>query len=180
MCGKSPCHDLRVGIRHALTICEALPGGDAGLAQTPKDANPGCAAFSLPHISQGFAGGSDGKGSACSVVYLVSIPVLGRSPRGGHGYPLQYSYLENLHGQRSLAGHSPWGGKESDTNKGLSTRVSASPSSWPPKGQGQEGGEETRGAWSRTCPDLARPWLSLGGVDRGWGARALLPAGVPN
>ena len=27
---------------------------------------------------------------------------LGRSPGGGHGNPLQYSYLENPHGQRSL------------------------------------------------------------------------------
>ena len=25
-----------------------------------------------------------------------SIPGLGRSPAGGHGNPLQYSYLENL------------------------------------------------------------------------------------
>ena len=24
-----------------------------------------------------------------------SVPELGRSPGGGHGYPLQYSYLEN-------------------------------------------------------------------------------------
>ena len=29
--------------------------------------------------------------------------------RGGHGNPLQYSDLENPHGQRSLAGHNPWG-----------------------------------------------------------------------
>ena len=28
--------------------------------------------------------------------------------------PLQYSCLENPHGQRSLAGYSPWGRKESD------------------------------------------------------------------
>ena len=28
--------------------------------------------------------------------------------------PLQYSYLENPHGQRSLVGCSPWGCKESD------------------------------------------------------------------
>ena len=27
----------------------------------------------------------------------------------GHGNPLQYSCLENPHGQRSLAGYSPWG-----------------------------------------------------------------------
>ena len=34
---------------------------------------------------------------------------LGRSPGEGHGNPLQYSCLENLCGQRSLAGCSPWG-----------------------------------------------------------------------
>ena len=39
----------------------------------------------------------------------VSIPGLGRSPEGGHGNPLQYSCMENPHGQRSLAGYSPWG-----------------------------------------------------------------------
>ena len=33
-----------------------------------------------------------------------SIPGLGRSPGGGHGNPLQYSCLENPHGQRSLIG----------------------------------------------------------------------------
>ena len=30
-----------------------------------------------------------------------SIPRSGRSPGGEHGNPLQYSYLENLHGQRN-------------------------------------------------------------------------------
>ena len=43
-----------------------------------------------------------------------SIPRLGRSPGGGHGNPLQYSCLENPHGQRSLEGYSPYGGNESD------------------------------------------------------------------
>ena len=32
-----------------------------------------------------------------------SIPVLGRSPEVGNGNPLQYSCLENSHGQRNLA-----------------------------------------------------------------------------
>ena len=41
-----------------------------------------------------------------------STPGLGRSPGEGHGNPLQYSCLENPHGQRSLAGDSPWGQKE--------------------------------------------------------------------
>ena len=38
---------------------------------------------------------------------LGLTPGLGRSPRGGHGNPLQYSCLENFHGQRSLMGYSP-------------------------------------------------------------------------
>ena len=33
--------------------------------------------------------------------------------------PLQYSCLENPHGQRSLVGYSPWGHKESDTTEWL-------------------------------------------------------------
>ena len=35
-------------------------------------------------------------------------------PGEGHGNPLQYSYLENPHGQRTRAGYSLWGLKESD------------------------------------------------------------------
>ena len=41
-------------------------------------------------------------------------------PGGGHGNPFQYSCLENLHGQRSLAGYSPWGHKELDRTEQLS------------------------------------------------------------
>ena len=44
---------------------------------------------------QGFPGGSDSKDSACNMGGLGTIPGLGRSPRGGHGNPLQYSCLEN-------------------------------------------------------------------------------------
>jgi len=43
-------------------------------------------------------------------------------PGGGHGNPLQYSSLENPHGQRSLAGYSPQGRKESGTTERLSTK----------------------------------------------------------
>ena len=56
-----------------------------------------------------FSGGSDGKESTCNVGDRDSIPGLARSPGGGHGNPLQYSCLENPHGQRSLAGFNPWG-----------------------------------------------------------------------
>ena len=60
----------------------------------------------------GFPGGSDGKEPTCNVGDLCLIPGLGRSPGGGHGNPLQYSCLENPHGQRSLGSYSPWGHKE--------------------------------------------------------------------
>ena len=61
-----------------------------------------------------FPGGSDGKESSCKTQDLDLIPRLGRSPGGGHGNPLQYSCLENPHGQKYLAGYSPCGCKESD------------------------------------------------------------------
>ena len=40
---------------------------------------------------------------------------------GGHGNPLQYSCLENPHGQRSLVCYGTWGRKELDTTKWPST-----------------------------------------------------------
>ena len=76
---------------------------------------------------QGFPGGSDGKESVQNAGDLDSIPGLGRSPGEGSGYPLQYSCLENtpvfipgeFHGQRSLAGYSPWDCIESDMTEQL-------------------------------------------------------------
>ena len=65
----------------------------------------------------GSPGASDSKESTCNAGDLGLVPELGRSPGGGHCNPLQYSYLENPHGQRSWEGHSSWGCKESDTTK---------------------------------------------------------------
>ena len=48
-----------------------------------------------PGDSVGFPGGSDGKESTCNVGNLGLTPVLGRSPGGGNGNPLQYFCLEN-------------------------------------------------------------------------------------
>ena len=48
-----------------------------------------------------------------------SIPGFERSPGGGLGNLLQYSCLENPHGQSSLAGYSPWGFKESDVTEAI-------------------------------------------------------------
>ena len=77
----------------------------------------------------GFPGGSEGKASACSAGDPGSIPMLGRSPGEGNGYPLQYCGLKNsmdciVHGvaeldtteQLSLPGGSD--GKASACNAG--------------------------------------------------------------
>ena len=69
----------------------------------------------------GFPGGSVGKESTCNAGDLGSSSGLRRFPGGGHGNQLQYSCLENTHGQRSLAGCSPWDYKESETTEQLST-----------------------------------------------------------
>ena len=46
------------------------------------------------HIcTQGFSGGSDGKGSACNAGDLGSLLGSGRSPGEGIGNPLQYSWV---------------------------------------------------------------------------------------
>ena len=71
----------------------------------------------------GFLGGSDSKESTSNAGDLGSPPGLGRPPGGGHGNPLQYSCLENPHGQRSLAGCSPRGCKELDTTKHIPVKV---------------------------------------------------------
>ena len=48
------------------------------------------------------------------------IPEWGRSPGEGNGYPLQYSWPGEFHGQKNLSGYSPWGSKESDMTERLS------------------------------------------------------------
>jgi len=67
----------------------------------------------------GFPHGLDSKESAYNAWDPGLIPGLGRPSGGGNGYPLQYSCLENPHGQRSLVGHSPRDGKDSDTTEQL-------------------------------------------------------------
>ena len=87
-----------------------------------------------PAESLGLAEGSD-DGWASQVALVVKnppansgdtgdaglIPGLGRSPEGGNGNPLQYSW--KFHGQRSLADYSPWGHRESDITKQLYTHT---------------------------------------------------------
>ena len=62
----------------------------------------------------GFPGGSEGKVSASNVGDLGSIPGSGRSPGEGNGNLTPVFLPGDSHGQRSLAGYSPWGRKESN------------------------------------------------------------------
>ena len=54
-----------------------------------------CRRDRLPTPVLGFPCGSAGKESACNARDLGSIPGLGRYPKEGKGYPLQYFGLEN-------------------------------------------------------------------------------------
>ena len=61
------------------------------------------------------------------------IPESGRCPGGGHGNPLQYSYLEYPLDRGALVGCSPWGRKESDTTESTDTYFSLFTSPPPPQ-----------------------------------------------
>ena len=65
-----------------------------------------CSFFFKSLLNLGFPPGSAGKESAYNVGDLDSIPGSGRAAKDGDSYPLQYSSLENSHGQRSLEEHS--------------------------------------------------------------------------
>ena len=71
----------------------------------------------------GFPGGSDDKESACNAGDPSSIPGSGRPPGEGACLPTSVFLPGESHGQRSLAGYSPWGCKESDTVEKSQTRL---------------------------------------------------------
>ena len=64
----------------------------------------------LDATSVSFPGGSEGKESACDAGDPGLISVLGRSPGGGHGNPLQCSCLGiPMDEEGAWGGFSPWG-----------------------------------------------------------------------
>ena len=76
----------------------------------------GCPQLIFDGITMGFPGGTSGNlpasiGDARDFGLILG---LGTYLGGGHGNPLQYSLPGKAHGQKSLAGYSPWGHKESD------------------------------------------------------------------
>ena len=82
-------HFLSLSLTHFATVCMYL--------RHIKDQINNKKNYHLltTHSMLGFPGGSAGKESTYNARDLASIPVLGRSPGEGKGYPLQYSGLEN-------------------------------------------------------------------------------------
>ena len=72
-----------------------------------------CALYDVITASLFFPRWLSGKESACQAGDMDSIPRSGRSLREGNGNPLQLFLPGESHGQRRLAGSSPWGHKES-------------------------------------------------------------------
>ena len=101
---------LSIATYEALLVAQLvknLPAMQETLVWFLGQADPWIRNRLLTLVFLGFPGDSDGKEYAYKSGNLGSIPGLGRSPGGGHGNPLQYSCLENPHGQRSLVGYSP-------------------------------------------------------------------------
>ena len=71
----------------------------------------------------GFPGGWDSKESAHSAGDLGWIPGLRRSPGEGN-WPTAVFLPKEVHGQRSLAGYSPWGHIDVDMTEWLSLSLS--------------------------------------------------------
>ena len=77
-----------------------------------EDCEQGCLSMYLQSQVQGWAWSR----LSSNIVLLIH-----HTPGGGHGNPLQYSCLENPHGQRSLEDYSPGCRKELDMIERLST-----------------------------------------------------------
>ena len=70
--------------------------------------------------SSSFPWGLDGKESACNAGDSDLIPGSGRSPWRRAWQPTPVFLSGEFHGQKSLAGYSPWGHKELDVTERLS------------------------------------------------------------
>ena len=82
--GDMPIEDVQGGLRNWSSKRDHEAERNLGVLMTP-----------LPGFPLGFPCGSAGTESTCNAGDLGLIPGLGRSPREGNGYPLQYSGLEN-------------------------------------------------------------------------------------
>ena len=105
------------GIEPVSLKSPALAGGFFTTSASWKD----LIIYTYIHTYMDFSVSSAGKESVCSAGDPGSILVLRSFPGEGISYPLQYSCLDNPHGQGSLEGYSLRGRKESDITERLST-----------------------------------------------------------
>ena len=131
----------------------------------------------------GFPGGNEPACNAGDAGAMGSIPGSGRSPGGVHGKPHQCSLPGESHGQRNLAGYSPWGHKESDMTEqaharrcldncimtNISGKIHRSQNDY--LGQGRDWNEHTWGKFgvflikpSKLVYIQGQPWNSVGGL----------------
>ena len=82
--------------------------------------------FQEPESERGLPWWRSGRESACQCSFA---PWAGKSPWRRKWQPTPVSLSGKSHGQRSLAGYSPWGHQESDTTEGLNTKVRGGPPS---------------------------------------------------
>ena len=83
-----------------------------------------CSLVPLPFLNSASSSGSSWFTYCWSLDWRIlshTYLELGNFPWGGNGNSLPYSCLENLHGQRSLVGYSPWGCRELYMTEQLST-----------------------------------------------------------
>ena len=67
----------------------------------------------------GFLGSASGKEPTCQCGRYRFDTSVGKIPWRKACNPLPVFFLGEFHGQRSLAGYSPWGHKESDMTEGI-------------------------------------------------------------
>ena len=102
------------------------PPSPAGHAPAPLDTRAGF--LSLHPAGLGCPGGARGKEPACRCRRCKRLrfdPWVGKTPWRRKWQPTPVFLPGECHGQRSLAGYSPWGRKEPDTLKQLSTQASS-------------------------------------------------------
>ena len=85
-----------------------------------------CSSSVCSHCVIGCPQGLSGKESACSAGDLGLIPRPGKIPQRRKRQPIPVFLQGKSHGQRSLAGYSPWGPKELDTTEYLLTVITPS------------------------------------------------------
>ena len=74
-------------------------------------------------LSLGFPGSSDGKESICNAGRPGFDPCVGKIPWRRERLTTPVFWPGEFHGQRSLAGYSPWGHEESDMTERLSHKT---------------------------------------------------------